>query len=319
MSLEIARKVLEIEARALAELVDRLDQSFNQALEILFSCRGRVVVTGMGKSGLIGQKISATFSSTGTPSFFLHPAEALHGDLGSLVRNDVLVALSYGGETEELLRLLETVKRLAIPLITLTGNEKSTLAAASDVVIDVGIRQEACPLGLAPTASTTAMLAMGDALAMALLEKRGFKEEEYAALHPAGRLGVKLRRVENVMQTGDQVPSVEPRTRMPDVIYEMSKKGLGIAAVVEDGDRLVGIISDGDLRRFFQREGNRALSLTAGDCMTREPATIGRGELATRALNLMEARKITSLLVVDPAGRLEGVVHIHDLWETQMF
>ncbi|OLE87429.1 MAG: arabinose-5-phosphate isomerase [Acidobacteria bacterium 13_1_20CM_2_60_10] len=319
MSLEIARKVLEIEARALAELVDRLDQSFNQALEILFSCRGRVVVTGMGKSGLIGQKISATFSSTGTPSFFLHPAEALHGDLGSLVRNDVLVALSYGGETEELLRLLETVKRLAIPLITLTGNKNSTLAVASDAVIDVGIRQEACPLGLAPTASTTAMLAMGDALAMALLEKRGFKEEEYAALHPAGRLGVKLRRVENVMQTGDQVPSVEPRTRMPDVIYEMSKKGLGIAAVVEDGDRLVGIISDGDLRRFFQREGNRALSLTAGDCMTREPATIGRGELATRALNLMEARKITSLLVVDPAGRLEGVVHIHDLWETQMF
>ena len=319
MSLEIARKVLEIEARALAELVDRLDQSFNQALEILFSCRGRVVVTGMGKSGLIGQKISATFSSTGTPSFFLHPAEALHGDLGSLVRNDVLVALSYGGETEELLRLLETVKRLAIPLITLTGNKNSTLAVASDAVIDVGIRQEACPLGLAPTASTTAMLAMGDALAMALLEKRGFKEEEYAALHPAGRLGVKLRRVENVMHTGGQVPSVEPRTRMPDVIYEMSKKGLGIAAVVEDGDRLVGIISDGDLRRFFQREGNRALSLTAGDCMTREPATIGRGELATRALNLMEARKITSLLVVDPAGRLEGVVHIHDLWETQMF
>ena len=319
MSLEIARKVLEIEARALAELVDRLDQSFNQALEILFSCPGRVVVTGMGKSGLIGQKISATFSSTGTPSFFLHPAEALHGDLGSLVRNDVLVALSYGGETEELLRLLETVKRLAIPLITLTGNKNSTLAVASDAVIDVGIRQEACPLGLAPTASTTAMLAMGDALAMALLEKRGFKEEEYAALHPAGRLGVKLRRVENVMHTGDQVPSVEPRTRMPDVIYEMSKKGLGIAAVVEDGDRLVGIISDGDLRRFFQREGNRALSLTAGDCMTREPTTIGRGELATRALNLMEARKITSLLVVDPAGRLEGVVHIHDLWETQMF
>ena len=319
MSLEIARKVLEIEARALAELVDRLDQRFNQALEFLFSCRGRVVVTGMGKSGLIGHKISATFSSIGTPSFFLHPAEALHGDLGSLVRNDVLVALSYGGETEELLRLLETVKRLAIPLVTLTGNENSTLAAASDVVIDVGIRQEACPLGLAPTASTTAMLAMGDALAMALLEKRGFKEEEYAALHPAGRLGVKLRRVENVMHTGDKVPSVEPCTRMPDVIYEMSKKGLGIAAVVEDGDRLVGIISDGDLRRFFQREGNRALSLTAGDCMTREAATIGRGELATRALNLMEARKITSLLVVDPAGRLEGVVHIHDLWTTQMF
>lgn len=319
MSLETARKVLEIEARALAELVGRLDERFVKAVETLLACRGRVVVTGMGKSGLIGQKISATFSSTGTPSFFLHPAEALHGDLGSLVRNDVLVALSYSGETEELLRLLDTLKRLAIPLISLTGNLSSTLAQASDVVIDVGIREEACPLGLAPTASTTAMLAMGDALAMALLERRGFKEEDYAALHPGGGLGVKLRRVENVMHSGEQVPRVRPQTQMPDVIYEMSKKGLGLTAVVEGGERLTGFISDGDLRRFFQREGNRALSLTAADCMTRKPVTIGRKELATRALNLMEARKITSLLVVDSEGRLEGVVHIHDLWTTQMF
>ncbi len=319
MSLDTARKVLEIEAKTLADLVERLDQRFVEAVELLLSCRGRVVVTGMGKSGLIGQKISATFSSTGTPSFFLHAAEALHGDLGRLVRNDVLVALSYSGETEELLRLLNTVKRLGIPLITLTGNQSSTLAAASDVVIDVGIRQEACPLGLAPTASTTAMLAMGDALAMALLEKRGFKEEDYAALHPGGGLGVILRRVENVMHTGDQLPRVRPQTHMPDVIYEMSKKGLGHTAVVEGDERLVGIISDGDLRRFLQREGNRALGLTAVDCMTREPATIGRKELATRALNLMEARKITSLLVVNAGGKLEGVVHIHDLWTTQMF
>jgi arabinose-5-phosphate isomerase len=319
MSLETARKVLEIEARTLAELVDRLDHRFNQAVELLFACRGRVVVTGMGKSGLIGQKISATFSSTGTPSFFLHPAEAIHGDLGRLVRNDALLALSYSGETEELLRLLDTVKRLAVPLITLTGNLSSALATASDVVIDVGIRQEACPLGLAPTASTTAMLAMGDALAMALSEKRGFKEEDYAALHPGGELGVKLRRVENVMHTGDQMPRVRPGTRMPDVIYEMSKKGLGVAAVVEEGDRLVGVISDGDLRRFLEREGNRALSLTAADCMTRSPVTIGRKELATGALSLMESRKITSLLVADTRGKLEGVVHIHDLWTTQMF
>ncbi len=319
MSLETARRVLEVEAKTLAELADRLDQRFVRAVETLFACQGRVVVTGMGKSGLIGQKISATFSSTGTPSFFLHPAEALHGDLGRLVRHDVLVALSYSGETEELLRLLDTVKRLGIRLITLTGNLSSTLAQSSDVVLDVGIRQEACPLGLAPTASTTAMLAIGDALAMALLEKRGFKEEDYAALHPGGGLGIRLKRVENVMHTGDQIPRVRPQTQMTEVIYEMSKKGLGHTAVVEDGDRLIGIISDGDLRRFFQREGNRALSLTAADCMTQNPMTIGRKELATHALNVMEARKITSLLVVDSEGKLEGVIHIHDLWTTQLF
>jgi len=319
MSLETARKVLQIEARALADLVDRLDARFVQAVEILFACRGRVVVAGMGKSGIIGQKISATLSSTGTPSFFLHPAEAYHGDLGRLVRNDVLLALSYSGETEELVRLLDTVKRLAIPLVTLTGNPNSTLAQASEVVIDVGIREEACPLGLAPTASTAAMLAVGDALAMALLEKRGFSEEDYAALHPGGGLGIRLRRVEHVMHTGDQIPRVKPETSLPDVIYEMSNKKLGHTAVVADDNRLLGIISDGDLRRFFQREGGRALSLTAADCMTRTPVTIGRKELATRALNLMEGRKITSLLVVDAAGRLEGVVHIHDLWTTQMF
>jgi arabinose-5-phosphate isomerase len=319
MSLETARKVLEIEAQTLRELVARVDERFGRAVEILFSCRGRVVVTGMGKSGIIGQKISATFSSTGTPSFFLHPAEALHGDLGRLVQNDVVVALSYGGETEELLRLLETLKRLAIPLITLTGNPDSTLGQASDVVIDVGIREEACPLGLAPTASTTAMLAMGDALAMALLEKRGFGEDDYAALHPGGGLGVRLRRVENVMHSGEQVPRVAPTTPVPDVIYEMSKKGLGHTMVVEPDGRLLGLISDGDLRRFFQREGNRALGMTAADCMTRSPVTIGRKELATQALNIMEARKITALPVVDSDGGLVGVVHIHDLWRTQMF
>jgi arabinose-5-phosphate isomerase len=319
MSLATARKVLEIEAQALRELVTRLDERFTRAVEILFSCRGRVVVTGMGKSGIIGQKISATFSSTGTPSFFLHPAEALHGDLGRLVQNDVVVALSYGGETEELLRLLETLKRLAIPLITLTGNPDSTLGQASDVVIDVGIREEACPLGLAPTASTTAMLAMGDALAMALLEKRGFGEEDYAALHPGGGLGVRLRRVENVMHSGEQIPRVQATTPIPDVIYEMSKKGLGHTTVVEADGHLLGLISDGDLRRFFEREGNRALDLTAADCMTRRPLTIGRKELATAALNLMEARKITALPVVDADGGLVGVVHIHDLWRTQMF
>jgi|SRR5690242_10992269 len=319
MSLETGRRVLEIEARAIAELIGRLDQHFERAVETILACRGRLVVAGMGKSGLIGQKISATFSSTGTPSFFLHPAEALHGDLGRLVPNDVLMALSYSGETEELLRLMDTVKRLAIPLIILTGKPASTLAQSSDVVIDVSISEEACPLGLAPTASTTAMLAVGDALAMALLEKRGFKEEDYAALHPGGGLGVRLRRVENVMHAGEEIPRVRPETTLPDVIYEISKKKLGHTAVVDGEGRLAGMISDGDLRRFFQREGGRALERSAADLMTRTPVTIGRKELATRALNLMESRRITSLMVVDAEGRLEGVVHIHDLWRTEMF
>lgn len=319
MSLETARKVLEIEAATLGDLVGRLDARFVRAVDLIYSCRGRVLVTGMGKSGIIGQKISATFSSTGTPSFFLHPAEAIHGDLGRLVADDVAVALSYSGETEEILRLLDTLKRLAIPLITLSGTPGSTLAQASDVVIDVSIRAEACPLGLAPTASTTAMLAMGDALAMALLEKRGFKEEDYAALHPGGGLGVKLRRVENVMHSGDQMPCVAPGAAMPEVIYEMSKKGLGVTTVAEAGGRLVGFISDGDLRRFFQKEGNRALGMTAADCMTQKPTSIGRHEFATAALHVMESRKITSLPVVDKDGKLEGVVHIHDLWRTEMF
>jgi arabinose-5-phosphate isomerase len=319
MSLETGRRVLEIEARAIADLVGRLDRRFELAVETIFACRGRLVVAGMGKSGLVGQKISATFSSTGTPSFFLHPAEALHGDLGRLVPNDVLMALSYSGETEELLRLLDTVKRLAVPLIVLTGMPASTLAQACDVVIDVSISEEACPLGLAPTASTTAMLAVGDALAMALLERRGFKEEDYAALHPGGGLGVRLRRVENVMHAGDEIPRVQPDTTLPDVIYEISKKKMGHTAVVDADGRLAGVISDGDLRRFFQREGSRALEHSAGEVMTRSPVTIGRKELATRALNLMENRRITSLMVLDVEGRLEGVVHIHDLWKTQMF
>lgn len=319
MSLDLARKVLEIEARALNDLAQRLDDRFDRAVEILYHCRGRVVAAGMGKSGLISQKISATLSSTGTPSFFLHPAEALHGDLGRLVGGDVLLALSYSGETEELLRLLDTVKRLSIPLLTLTGNPSSTLAQASDVALDIGIKQEACPLGLAPTASTTAMLAMGDALAMALLEKRGFTEDDYANLHPGGGLGVRLRRVENVMHAGPEVPSVGLRTTLPQVIYEMSRKGLGLTTVLDEGGRLAGFISDGDLRRLLEREGGRALDRTAADCMTTSPVTIGPSELASRALALMEARRITALPVVGPDGTLAGVVHIHDLWRIGMF
>lgn len=314
MTLETARKVLEIEARTLTQLAGRLDHEFERAVELIFACRGRVIVAGMGKSGIIGQKISATLSSTGTPSYFLHPAEALHGDLGRLVPNDVLLALSYSGETGELLRLLDSVKRLSIPLITLTGSVSSSLARASDVVIDASVPQEACPLGLAPTASTTAMLALGDALAMALLEKRGFSEEEYADLHPAGGLGLKLRRVENIMRTGDAMPRVAGGTLLPQVIYEISRKGMGLTTVVDEDGNLAGFISDGDLRRLFEREGNRALGLAAADCMTSSPVTIGRKELATQALSVMESRKITALPVVDAQGKLEGVVHIHDLF-----
>ena len=319
MSLDTARKVLEIEADAVRRMAERVDQRTQQAVEYLYTCQGRVVVTGMGKSGLVAQKISATLSSTGTPSFFLHPAEAIHGDLGKLVRGDVLIALSYSGETEEILRMLDTVKRLGIPLISLTGNLDSTLGKASDVTIDVGIPQEACPLGLAPTASTTAQLAMGDALAMELLSMRGFGEEDFAQLHPGGNLAVQLRRVEQVMQTGDKIPRVKSTAMLSDVIYEMSRKGLGMTTVVDDEDRLVGVVSDGDVRRFLQKEGNRALEFTAAEAMSGNPITIIGKELATKALNLMESHKITCLVVTDGQEHVEGVVHIHNLWTTQMF
>jgi arabinose-5-phosphate isomerase len=319
VSLETARRVLRIEAEAIEGLLERLDERFNRAVELLLACKGRVVVTGMGKSGLIGRKIAATFASTGTPALFLHPAEALHGDLGVLVRDDVLLAISYGGDSEEIVQLLETIRRLGIPLVTLTGNPRSALAAASDLVLDIAVKEEACSLNLAPTASTTAALAMGDALAIALYERRGFSVEDFAALHPGGRLGKALQRVEGLMHAGDALPRVKPETKIPDVIYEMSKKGLGMTAVVEDSNRLVGIITDGDLRRVMQKRRQETLELTAAECMTRNPVTIHRSELAASALRLMEQRKITSVLVVDAESRLEGAVHIHDLWTLQLF
>jgi arabinose-5-phosphate isomerase len=318
-ALATAKRVLQIEADAIAGLIDRLDERFERAVELLFACKGRVVVTGLGKSGLIGRKISATLASTGTPSLFLHAAEALHGDLGVLTSDDVLLAISQSGETEELVALLESVKRLGTHLITLTAQPRSTLAAASDVVLIITVKEEACSLNLAPTASTAAALAMGDALAISLLDRRGFKEEDFAALHPGGRLGKKLRRVEALMHTGDGVPRVLPSAKMPDVIYEMSRKGLGMAAVTEPDRRLLGIITDGDLRRVMQTRHQNVLELAAADCMTRNPVTLPRTELAASALRLMEERKITSVLVVDDAGCLEGVVHIHDLWTLQLF
>ncbi len=319
MSLETARRVLRIEAEALTALQQRLDSRFEQAVEILFACKGRAVVTGMGKSGLIGRKIAATFSSTGTPSAFLHPAEAIHGDLGMLMRDDVVLAVTYGGETEEIIALLETIKRLGLLMVTLTGHPGSTIAAASDVVIDVSVKEEACSLNLAPTASTTATMAMGDALAVALLDRRGFSPGDFAALHPGGRLGKKLLRVENLMHTGDAMPRVDTSAKIPDVIYEMSKKGLGMTTVVEADGRLLGILTDGDLRRLMQQRGAATLDMLVGDCVTKNPQTIAPGELAGAALQTMEERKITSLVAVDAERRPVGVVHLHDLWTLELF
>lgn len=316
VDLSIAQKVLHTEAAAILALVDRLDDRFDQAVRTLLDCRGRVIVTGMGKSGIICRKIAATLSSTGTPAFFLHPAEAIHGDLGAVQGDDVVVALSNSGETEELLRLLETIKRLGARLITLSGNCASTLAQASDVALDCHVSEEACPLNLVPTASTTAALALGDALAMTILVARGFREEDFANLHPGGKLGKRLMRVDQLMQTGDTVPLVTPTTSMQEVVHEISRKGLGMTCVVE-GDRLAGIITDGDLRRHMIASVN-LLSRTAAEVMTQNPVTIDRGIFAAEALHILEQRKITSIIVVDRNKRVEGVVHLHDLWRTQM-
>lgn len=293
---------------------------FDRAIACILQCsegRGRVVVTGMGKSGIIAQKIAATLSSTGSPALFLHPAEAVHGDLGMVARGDVVIALSASGETEELLRLLAYIKRVGDALISFCCNMQSTLALASDVALDCSVPAEACGMGLAPTASTTAMLALGDALAIAVSTKKGFRAEDFATLHPGGKLGKRLASVAQLMHTGDAIPRVRLSTPMKDVIYEMSRKKLGMTAI-EDSGRLVGIISDGDLRRLLECDGPNTLNHTAGDVMNPYPLTIAANELAARALSVMEEKKITSLLVVDKEGALEGVVHLHDLWGTEL-
>jgi arabinose-5-phosphate isomerase len=276
-----------------------------------------VVVTGMGKSGIIAQKIAATLSSTGSPALFLHPAEAVHGDLGVLMAGDVVVALSASGETEEILRLLVTLKRKGDALVSFCCNLNSTLALASDVALDCGVEREACGLNLAPTASTTAMLALGDALAIAVSLRKGFRAEDFAELHPGGKLGKRLAKVRDLMHTGDAVPVVTPSTAMTDVIYEMSSKKLGVTTVQEQG-RLRGVISDGDLRRLLEREGGAALSRTAGEAMNPHPRTIASGELAATALAILEERKITSLVVVDAENKVQGVLHLHDLWGVEL-
>jgi arabinose-5-phosphate isomerase len=316
--LDLARKVLRTEAAAILGLVDRINGDFERAVQLLYECKGRVIVTGMGKSGIICRKIAATLSSTGTSAWFLHPAEAIHGDLGAIREDDVVLALSHSGETEELVRLLESIRRIGARLIALTGNAASTLARAADVTLDCSIAEEACPMNLVPTASTTAALAMGDALAMTLLVRKGFREEDFASLHPGGKLGRRLMRVENVMHAGDSAPIVRLGTAMPDVIHEMSSKRLGMTCVVDDGGRLAGIVTDGDLRRLMARSSN-VLALNAGEAMTPRPITIRRELLAVEALKIMETHKITSVVVVDADNAVEGVVQIHDLWRTQMF
>ncbi|MGB7546501.1 MAG: KpsF/GutQ family sugar-phosphate isomerase [Terracidiphilus sp.] len=317
-------ELVRTEARALESLAARLEGSmaadFERAVELILRCgegHGRVVVTGMGKSGIIAQKIAATLSSTGSPALFLHPAEAVHGDVGVLLPGDVVVALSASGETEEILRLLATLKRKGDALVSFCCNLHSTLAQASDVALDCGVEREACGLNLAPTASTTTMLALGDALAIAVSLRKGFRAEDFAELHPGGKLGKQLAKVRDLMHAGDDVPVVAPTTPMTDVIYEMSSKKLGMTTVQEKG-RLRGVISDGDLRRLLEREGGAALSKKAGEAMNAHPRTIGAEELAATALAILEERKITSLIVVDAENKVEGVLHLHDLWGVEL-
>jgi arabinose-5-phosphate isomerase len=312
-AVKLARRVLAIEAEGLAAVASRLDERFDRALEVLSACSGKVVVTGMGKSGHVSRKIAATFASTGTPSSFLHPAEAVHGDFGVVAKEDAVLALSHSGETEELVRLLPLVKRFALPLVAITGAVRSTLGRAADVALDSSVPEEACPLGLAPTSSTTAALALGDALAVALFQRRGFTETDFAMLHPAGSLGRRLLKVEELMHVGDGMPLVKPHTSLADTLHEMTSKRLGVTGVVDAKGCLIGVVIDGDLRRSLVRGGD-VQHLTAAELMTRHPKTIEASALAARAVAEMERHTITSLFIVEPQSvRPVGIIHLHDL------
>jgi len=315
----IGRRVLEIESEALSALAPRLDESFARAVRLLAVSRARIIVTGMGKSGLVGRKIAATLASCGTPALFVHPAEAGHGDLGMILKNDVVIALSYSGETREIVGLLDFIKRIGVKLIAITGHPEAKIGLYSDIVLDARVEREAEPSGLVPTASSTAALAVGDALAVALMRVKGFSEKDFASVHPRGALGKRLLRVESLMHRGKDIPRVQTATRMSRVVEVMSSKKLGMTCVLDSRGKLQGVITDGDLRRLLQKHGARAMRLTAAAGMTREPVTIDRNELATKALNLMEERKITSLVVRNSRGGVDGVVHLHDLWRTEMF
>jgi len=309
----LAERVLRLEAEAILGLIPKLDERFERAVELLRSCAGRVIVTGMGKSGLIGRKIAATLASTGTPAHFLHPAEGVHGDLGMVARGDVVLALSNSGETDEALAILPPLKRLGVPILLLTGNPTSSLARQCEVVLDVSVPEEACPMNLTPTSSTTAALAVGDALAMVLLELRGFRPEDYAALHPRGSLGWRaLFRVADLMLTGDALPIVPESTPLRDVIVEMTRKRKGMTTVTDGAGRLVGVVTDGDLRRLHLT-GKSIDDLSAGQVASREPKTIRSEDLAAKALEVMETWQITSLVIVDEARRPVGLIHMHDI------
>jgi len=318
MTLDVAKNVLKIEADAIMEIYKSLDENFIKAVDLLYSCKGKVVITGIGKSGIICRKIAATMSSTGTPAIFMHPTEAIHGDLGVITEGDVVIAVSYSGETEEILELAEVLKRLGIPLISMTGNSESSLSSISDINLSIKISREACPMNLAPTASTTATLALGDALSMALLIRKGFKEEDFALRHPGGSLGKKLMKIKDLMHTGEKVPKVYLNTNMKEVIYEMSKKGFGITAVVDNEEKLKGVISDGDLRRLLQKD-ELLLQKNAGECMKENPITIDEESLASEALKIFEEKKITSLFIKDSKEKLKGIIHLHDLWRVKLF
>ncbi len=315
---EIGKRVLEVEANAIRKISERLDRNFDKAVELLFNTKGRVIVTGIGKSGLIGRKIAATFTSTGTPSVFIHSADAVHGDLGAFQNEDVVIVISYSGETEEVVSLLYYIKRIGSKLIAITGNPNSKLAKHSDVVLDVSVEREACPIGLVPTTSTTAMLALGDALAVALMERKGFTEEDFLFYHPGGQIGKRLLKVKHLMHVKDEIPIVNVNTKMKDAIKEMTAKKLGVTSVVDMDGKLVGIITDGDLRRLLLKYGD-ILEKTAGECMKPDPITIEKEEVATKALQIMEDKKITSLLIKDKDGKVEGIIHLHDLWRTELF
>ncbi len=312
--IDIAKKVLKIEAEAVNALVEKLGSDFEKTVEIIYQSKGRVVVTGMGKSGLVGKKIAATLTSTGTPAFFLHPAEATHGDLGMVTSDDVIIAISNSGETEEIIELVPFLKRFNVHLISVTGNPESRLSKAADVTLDVSVKEEACPLGIVPTASTTATMAMGDALAVALLMKRGFKEQDFALFHPGGRIGKKFFiKVKDLMHTGEEIPKVTKRTPMSKTVIEMSSKRLGHTIVLDDNGRLTGMVTDGDLRRGIEKWGGKLFEMTAGEVMAKSPRTVSEEELAAKALSIMESYSITALVVPDKNGRVVGIIHLHDI------
>jgi arabinose-5-phosphate isomerase len=317
--INIGKQVLELEANAVKALIPRLDDNFARAVELLSRTKSRVIITGMGKSGLVGRKIASTLASCGTPALFIHPAEAGHGDLGMIVKNDILVIISYSGETREIGPLLEFVKRVGIKLIGITGDKKSKLARYSDVVLETKVAREAGPAGVIPTASSTAALAMGDALAIALMKKKAFGIKDFVYFHPKGEAGKKLLKIRNLMHKGREIPVVRQDASMQAVIGEISEKKLGMTCVIDNDDNLVGIITDGDLRRALQKHGRSFLSKKAKDCMTGSPYTIDKDDLAAKALHVMEENKITSLIIQNKKGKLEGIVHLHDLWRTEMF